>query len=98
MTGAVTLCYYSEKASGFVLPVLGMATKARTAYVVIDLRIIDVETGEIVYASNQTGDATNKDKKNIGKSSKVVGGLIGNATRNAVNKHVSAMKSLTLQI
>ena len=98
MTGAVTLYYYSEKASGFVLPILGTSAKAKTAYVVIDIRIIDVETGEIVYASNMTGDATNKEKKSIGSYSKMSGGLLGLATRDAVNKHISAMKGLNLEI
>ena len=94
--GAITLSYYSEKASGSEIPLLGTKTKAKTAYTVIDLRIIDVETGEIVYASDKSGEATNKEKKNITKSSKVIGGLLSMATRNAVNKHVSAMKNLSL--
>ena len=98
MTGAVTLYYYSEKASGFALPILGSSSKAKTAYVVLDIRIIDVETSEIVYAANQTGEATNKEKKSIGSSSKMVGGLLGLATRNAVEKHVAAMRVLPLEI
>ncbi|MBQ4401377.1 MAG: SEL1-like repeat protein, partial [Synergistaceae bacterium] len=98
ITGAITLYYYSEKGSGFLLPILGAATQAKTAYVVIDARIIDVETGKIVYASDQTGDATNKAKTSIANYNKMVGGLLGMATRNAVEKHVSAMKSLTLEI
>lgn len=98
ITGAVTLCYYSEKASGFMLPILGSSAKAKTAYVVLDIRIIDVETSEIVYSSNQTGDATNKERKNIGSSSKVIGGLLGMATRNAVEKQVSEMRTLKLEI
>lgn len=98
MTGSVTMYYYSEKASGFVLPVIGTSAKAQTAYVVIDIRIIDAESGEIVYAYDQTGDATNKEKTSIGNSSKMTGGLLGLATRNAVSKHVSAMRGLKLEI
>ena len=98
ITGAITLYYYSEKGSGFLLPILGAATQAKTAYVVIDARIIDVETGKIVYASDQTGDATNKAKTSIANYNKMVGGLLGMATRNAVEKYVSAMRGLTLEI
>ncbi len=98
MTGAVTLYYYNEKASGFTLPLLGSSAKAKTAYVVLDIRIIDVETSEIVYASNQTGDATNRERKSIGSSSKVIGGLLGMATRNAVEKQVSELRTLKLEI
>ena len=98
ITGAITLYYYSEKGSGFLLPILGAATQAKTAYVVIDSRIIDVETGKIVYASGQTGDATNKAKTSITNYNKMIGGLLGMATRNAVEKHVSAMRGLTLEI
>ena len=92
MTGAITLYYYSEKSSGFVLPILGAETKAKTAYVVIDLRVIDVETGEIVYAHDKTGKATQNTKKSTLKDyNKVVGGLLDAATRDAVSKHVSAL-------
>ena len=33
ITGAITLYYYSEKGSGFLLPILGAVTQAKTAYV-----------------------------------------------------------------
>ena len=95
--GSVTLYHYSEKASGFAIPILGSSTKAKTAYVVLHLRITDVETGEIVYAYDKEGDATNKDKKSPGSSSKMIGGLLEMATRNAVEKHVAAMKVINLQ-
>ncbi|MBR2207980.1 MAG: hypothetical protein IJ859_04130 [Synergistaceae bacterium] len=71
---------------------LGAETKAKTAYVVIDLRVIDVETGEIVYAQDKTGKATQNAKKSTLKDyNKVVGGLLDAATRDAVSKHVSAL-------
>ncbi|MBQ6972833.1 MAG: SEL1-like repeat protein [Synergistaceae bacterium] len=98
MTGAVTLYYYNEKASGLALPIIGTSAKAKTAYVVIDLRIIDVETSEIVYAYDQIGEATNKERKSIASYSKMAGGLLGLATRDAVGKHVSAMRGLNLEI
>ena len=105
MTGAITLFYYSEKASGVAIPVLGMATQAKTAYVVLDIRILDNVTGEIVYASDQTGQAKQvakgaavTDKRFfIGSYSKQTGGLLQEAARDAVRKHVSAIRNLSLQ-
>ena len=94
MMGAITLCYYSEKASGFIFPVLGFETRAKTAYVVIDIRIVEVETGDIVYTESKIGEASNKTKKNIAQSEKMIGGLLDMATRNAVEKHVSAIQVL----
>ena len=55
MTGAITLYYYSEKGSGFAIPILGSATQAKTAYVILDIRIIDNTTGEIIYTGDQVG-------------------------------------------
>ena len=99
MTGAVTLYYYSEKASGFVFPVLGASTRAKTAYVVIDIRIIDVATSQIVYASAQTGESKQTSKQTnvlLGRNySKMVGGLLSMAARNSVMKHVSAIRAKT---
>ena len=92
MMGAVTLHYYSEKASGFIFPVLGFETRAKTAYVVLDIRIVNVETGDIVYAESKAGEASSKGKKNIVSSEKMIGGLLDMATRNAVDKHVSAIQ------
>ena len=93
MMGAITLHYYSEKASGFIFPVLGFETRAKTAYVVLDIRIVSVETGDIVYTESKTGEASNKSRKNIVSSEKMIGGLLDMATRNAVDKHVSAIQA-----
>ena len=104
MTGSITLYYYSEKGSGIALPILGMATQAKTAYVMIDLMIIDNVTGEIIYANNQYGEAKQVAKGAgasykgffIGGYSKKTGGILAEATRNAVIKHVSAIQALDL--
>lgn len=98
MIGSVTLCHYSEKASGIVIPVLGTTAKAKTAYVTIDLRLVDVETGEIVYTSAKTGESTNKSKKTIGSSEKAIEGLLSMAIRSSVEKHISSMKVLSLTL
>ena len=102
MTGAITMYYYSEKGSGFVLPILGMATQAKTAYVMLDLRVIDNSTGEIVYTSSQLGQSKQVLKGSaatykgffIGSYNRTTGGILANATRDAVMKHVDAMKAM----
>ena len=104
MAGSITLYYYTEKGSGIVLPILGMATEAKTAYVVIDLMIIDNSTGEIIYANNQYGEAKQVAKGAgasykgffVGGYSRRAGGLLQEATRDAVIKHVSAIMALDL--
>lgn len=100
MTGAITLYYYDEKGKGIALPVLGSASTARTAYVMLEIRIFDNSTGEIVYTSDQLGTAKREAKGAIaayrgffiGKYARTTGGILASATRDAVMKHVSAMK------
>ncbi|MBQ9526561.1 MAG: penicillin-binding protein activator LpoB, partial [Fretibacterium sp.] len=101
MTGAITLYYYSEKAGGIILPVIGGASEAKTAYVSLDIRIIDNATGEIVYTAEQQGKAK-REMKGFGAAYKgfyagsfkrTYGGILGTATRDAVLKHVAAMKA-----
>ena len=102
MTGAITLYYYSEKGSGFAIPIIGSATQAKTGYVMLDIRVIDNSTGEIVYTSNQLGQSKQVAKGAIaaykgffiGGYSRTTGGILANATRDAVMKHVEAMKAL----
>lgn len=98
MVGSITFCSYNERASGIVIPVLGTAAKAKTAYVTIDIRLIDTESGEIVYANYKTGEATSKSTKTIGSSEKAVEGLLSLAVRNSVEKHVSSIKVLALTL
>ena len=100
MTGAITFYNYSEKGSGFVVPILGFATQAKTAYVAIDLRVIDNSTGQIVYSDSQIGQSKQVLKGAaaaykgflIGSYNRQTGGMLANATRDAVMKHVDAMK------
>ncbi|MBQ7220150.1 MAG: hypothetical protein IJS28_04135 [Synergistaceae bacterium] len=103
MTGAITMYYYSEKGSGFAIPILGSATRAKTAYVMIDLRITDLETGGIIYASNELGESNKQIDKGaiaaykgffVGSYKRESGGILAMATRNAVEKHVAAIKAI----
>ena len=101
MTGAVTLYYYNEKANGIFLKVIGGAARAKTAYVLLDLRIIDNSTGDIVYAAEQLG-TSQRDEKGalgyyqgffIGGYKRTYGGILASATREAIVKHVSSIAS-----
>ena len=101
MTGAVTLYYYSEKAGGIVLPIIGTASQAKTAYVVLEIRVIDNTTGQIVYTADEQGSAKREMKGfgggykgfYAGKYKGTYGGILGSATRDAVMKHVAGLKA-----
>lgn len=101
MRGAITLYYYNEKASGFVLPIIGSAAMAKTAYVSLEVRIFSNTTGEVIYASEQLGSSRQEAKGNlggykgffIGGYKKTYGGILASATRDAVMKHVLAIQA-----
>ncbi|MBQ6981572.1 MAG: hypothetical protein IJQ15_03990, partial [Synergistaceae bacterium] len=101
MEGAITLYYYHEKGSGFVLPIIGSATVAKTAYVQLEIRIVDNTTGRIVYSSEQLGSSRQDAKESlggykgffIGGYNRTYGGILASATRDAVMKHVAAIKA-----
>lgn len=102
MTGAITLYYYNEKASGFVLPVIGSAAIAKTAYVLLEIRIIDNTTGKIIYSSEKLGSSRQDSSGSlggykgffIGGYKRVYGGILASATRDSVMKHVEAIKAI----
>ena len=98
MTGAITLFYYNEK--GTMIPIIHQGN-AKTAYVMLELRIIDNTTGQIVYSAEQLGTAKRELKGwglayggfYIGSQNKTYGGILASATREAVIKHVAAIKA-----
>ena len=103
MDGAITMYYYSEKGSGFAIPILGSATRAKTAYVMIDLKITDIKTSGIVYASNELGQSNKQISKGaiaaykgffIGSYKSESGGILAMATRDSVKKHVASIKAI----
>ena len=103
MTGSITMYYYSEKGSGFAIPILGSATRAKTAYVMIDLRITDLKTRGVIYASNELGQSNKQIAKGaiamykgffIGSYKNESGGILAMATRDSVKKHVAAIKAI----
>ena len=101
MTGAITFYSYHDKGSGFVVPILGFATRAKTAYIMIDLRVIDNSTGQIVYSGSELGQSKQTLKGAaaaykgffIGSYNNQTGGILASATRDSVMKHVAAMKA-----
>lgn len=101
LTGAVTMYRYNAKGGVGGFRVIGGAAAAKTAYVTLDIRIIDNETGEIVYVGSQEGSS----KREIGAigagyrgffvggGSGSYGGILASATRDAVIKHVEEIAS-----
>ncbi len=101
MTGAVTQYYYNASGGLVILPVGGAAVASKTAYVVLDIRIIDNATGRVVYAAAEEGTAD----RSLGGGGAFIGGfasieyggILAAATRNSVVKHVESMKSIRLE-
>ncbi|MDR1978153.1 MAG: CsgG/HfaB family protein [Synergistaceae bacterium] len=97
MTGAVTEYFYN--ASGGVAPIPrvgGAALISNTAYVTLDIRIVDTTTGEVVYAAAEQG-ASNQTLGGAvtrygGFASGKIGGILASATRRSVEKHVESMR------
>lgn len=100
MTGAVTLYHYNVGAGGAFLKAVGIVGAAKTGYVTLDIRIIDNTTGEIVYVNSETGSAKRSGGGaaayysgfGIGALGGSYGGILAEATRNAVIKHINTMK------
>ena len=101
MTGAVTQYYYNASGGAVILPGVGVAIASRTGYVMLDIRIIDNTTGQVVYAAAEEG-ASNQTIGGGGVAiggfaSGKFGGILAAATRKSVVKHVESMKSLSLE-
>jgi len=97
MTGAITVYYYKASGGAVIVPWLaGGAAAERTAYVQLDIRIIDSSTAQIVYAAVETGTATREAAGLItrygGFATANYGGILATATRDCVIKHAEKMK------
>jgi len=97
MTGAITVYYYQASGGAVVVPWLaGGGAAARTAYVELDIRVIDSSTAEVVYAARQMGTATREASGVItrfgGFATANYGGILATATRESVIGHVEQMK------
>lgn len=95
MTGAVTMYFYNEKSGNRLFRKLtGGIPEENTAYVMLDIRIIDNETGRDIYAHNEMGSARRSARVSAsGGVTKEYGGILEEATRNAVKRHVARIAS-----
>ena len=101
MTGAVTEYHY--KAAGGAIPIPGVGGiggASNTAYVTLDIRISNNETGEVAYAAAERG-ASNQTLGGLitkygGFGAGKINGILAAATRKAVMKHVESMGGLRL--
>jgi curli biogenesis system outer membrane secretion channel CsgG len=97
MTGAITQYFYNASAGIVPIPGVGGAGAAsNTAYVTLDIRIIDTSTGEVIYAAADQG-ASNPSMGGLvtkygGFASGKSGGILAGATRKSVVRHVESMK------
>ncbi|MBQ9420019.1 MAG: hypothetical protein IJU31_06575 [Synergistaceae bacterium] len=99
LTGAVTLYHYNVKGGGGGFMVIGGAAAAKTAYVTLDIRIVDNSTGELVYVNSEQGSSKRElagagaGYKGffVGGANASYGGILAAATRDAVIKHVNEM-------
>ncbi len=101
MTGAISLFYYEKKSRGIRIPLIGSSTQTNTAYVMVEIRIIDNSTSGVVYAMNKLGTAKRGTKGMtplgdilIGARDETEGGALSSAARNAVVQHVKAIKAI----
>ncbi|MDR1965387.1 MAG: CsgG/HfaB family protein, partial [Synergistaceae bacterium] len=63
MTGAITVFYYNVSGGGIYIPnIAGGVAGAKTAYVTLNLRVIDTATSEIVYSASAQGEAKREAK------------------------------------
>jgi curli biogenesis system outer membrane secretion channel CsgG len=96
MTGAVTVYHYHAEGGVLIIPGIAGGAAARTAYVTLDIRIIDNETGEVVYAAAEQGKATRElagfGTRFGGFATATYGGVLASATRDTVMKHVATME------
>ncbi|NLL37004.1 MAG: hypothetical protein GX256_05735 [Fretibacterium sp.] len=97
MTGAVTQYFYKAAGGAVPIGIGGAGLASNTAYVTLDIRIIDNQTGSIAYAASEQG-ASNQTLGGLitrygGFGAGKTKGILAAATRKAVLKHVESMKA-----
>ena len=100
MTGAITVYYYKASGGAIVVPWLaGGGAASNTAYVQLDIRVIDSSTAEVVYAAQQMGTATREASGVLtrygGFATASYGGILATATRECVINHAEQMKKIS---
>jgi curli biogenesis system outer membrane secretion channel CsgG len=100
MTGSITVFHYNASGGVAYIPgIAGGGAAAKTAYVTLALRVIENETGEIVYSASQQGEAKREASGLItrfgGFATVSYGGILASATQDSVSKHVDRIKKIT---
>jgi curli biogenesis system outer membrane secretion channel CsgG len=99
LTGSITLFHYNAGGGVVYIPgIAGGGAAAKTAYVTLALRVIENETGEIVYSASQQGEAKREVSGLVtrfgGFASAAYGGILASAAQDSVSKHVERMKKV----
>ena len=95
--GSVSEFGYSKESLGGRVKGIGIGIKKQEATVAIDIRIVNVETGEIIFSDNVRKDKSKKGlslstpKLNFRNRSQFDDSLVGKATREAINDVVDIM-------
>jgi len=102
MTGAITVYHYNATGGAVYIPgIAGGAAAAWTAYVTLDIRVIDTATSEVVYAASEQGEAQREAGGILtafgGFATGSYGGILATATRDSVRKHASTMSEIEWQ-
>jgi curli biogenesis system outer membrane secretion channel CsgG len=99
MTGSITVFHYNAKGGMVYIPkILGGGAASKTAYVTLVLRVIDNETGEVVYSASQQGEAKREAAGLLtifgGFVTVCYGGILASAAQDSVSQHVARIKKI----
>ncbi|MDR0617148.1 MAG: CsgG/HfaB family protein [Synergistaceae bacterium] len=97
MTGSITVFHYNASGGVAYIPgIAGGGAAAKTAYVTLALRVIENETGEVVYSASQQGEAKREASGLItrfgGFATVSYGGILASAAQDSVSKHVARIQ------
>jgi curli biogenesis system outer membrane secretion channel CsgG len=101
MTGSITVFHYNAQGGAVYIPgIAGGGAAAKTGYVTLALRVIENETGEVVYSASQQGEAKREAAGLVtafgGFGTVSYGGILASATQDSVSKHVARLKKIAL--
>jgi curli biogenesis system outer membrane secretion channel CsgG len=99
MTGSITVFHYNAQGGAVYIPgIAGGGAAAKTAYVTLALRVIDNETGEVVYSASQQGEAKREAAGLVtlfgGFGTVSYGGILASAAQDSVSKHVARIERI----
>jgi curli biogenesis system outer membrane secretion channel CsgG len=99
VTGSITVFHYNATGGAVFIPgIAGGGAAAKTAYVTLALRVIDNETGEVVYSASQQGEAKREAAGLVtafgGFGTVSYGGILASAAQDSVSKHVARIEKI----